>query len=646
MCGIIGYKGFRNANEVLLKGLKKLEYRGYDSWGFVRKQGKKIEIVKKVGKINASEKAGNLNIFDKVNIGIFEELDRLGLIESFKKLIRYGYRETYKKIRKRKSSKILVLHTRWATHGEVNEQNTHPHFSSNKDIAVVHNGIIENYEKLKNELKEKGYSFQSKTDTEVIPHLIEEYSKDNDFETAVKLALKRLDGTFAIVIFNKDSDKIIAARRASPLVLGIGENEFFVASDIPAFIDYTKNVVFLEDDEIVVIDNNYRISNFETDKQIERKPVKIEWDAEQAQKGNYEHFMLKEIFEQPSAIKETISSRIKNNKVMFEDFNLSDDYLKTINRISIIACGTSWHLGLVGKFIIEALGKIPVEVDYASEFRYRNPIINNKTLVIAISQSGETADTLAAIKEAKSKGAKVLSICNVIGSSIPRESDTTIYTRAGIEIGVASTKAFTSQLSALYLFGVYLAQIKNTWPKDHLIERLEFLKKIPEQIESVLKEDKDIIDCAKEYYKKNNALYLGRGTNYPIALEGALKLKEVSYLHAEGYPAAEMKHGPIALIDNQMPVVVIAIKDESYSKIKGNIEEIKSRGGKIIAIATEGDEEIKNLVDKVLYVPETSGLCYPFLTVIPLQLLAYHIAKFRECDIDKPKNLAKSVTVE
>ena len=606
MCGIIGYKGFRDANQVAIKGLKGLEYRGYDSWGVALKLGNELKQIKKVGKIG-------------------EECEDCFTI---------------------KDSRIAIGHTRWATHGAVTEKNAHPHFSSNKDIAIVHNGIIENYEELKNELKEKGYSFISQTDTEVIPHLIEEYNKNNDFENAVRSALKKLDGTFAIVVLKKDSDKIIAARKSSPLILGIGKNEFFIASDIPAFIEYTKNVVFLEDDEMIVIDKDYKILNFETEKIIKRKPVKIEWDVKQAQKGDYEHFMLKEIFEQPEAIKNTISSRIKDNKVVFEDFNLSEEYLKSINRIIIVACGTSWHASLTGKYIIEALGKIPVEVDYASEFRYRNPIINDKTLVIAISQSGETADTLAAIKEARSKGAKVLSICNVIGSSIPRESDATIYTRAGIEIGVASTKAFTTQLSVLYLFGVYLSQLKQTWSEDHLIERIEFIKKIPEQIESILKEEKDIIDCAKEYYKRTNALYLGRGTSYPIALEGALKLKEVSYLHAEGYPAAEMKHGPIALIDNQMPVVVLAIKDESYNKIKGNMEEIKSRGGKIIAIATKGDKEIKNLADKVLYVPETSGLCCPFLTVIPLQLLAYHIAKFRECDIDKPKNLAKSVTVE
>ena len=606
MCGIIGYKGPRDANEVAIKGLKRLEYRGYDSWGVALKHSNELKLIKKVGKIG-------------------EECEDCFVI---------------------KDSRISIGHTRWATHGEVTEENAHPHVSLNKDIAVVHNGIIENYEELKNELIEKGYEFKSKTDTEVIPHLIKEYSKNNGFQEAVRLTLKRLDGTFAIAVIKNDSDKIIAARKASPLVLGIGKNEFFVASDIPAFIEYTKDAIFLEDDEMVVLNKDYKILNFETGKEIKREIFKIKWDAEQAQKGDYEHFMLKEIFEQPESVKSTVSSRIKNNKVVFEDFNLTKDYLKSINRILIVACGTSWHAGLVGKYILEALGKISVEVDYASEFRYRNPILNEKTLVIAISQSGETADTLAAIKQAKLRKAKVLSICNVIGSSIPRESDTTVYTRAGIEIGVASTKAFTTQLSVLYLFGVYLAQIKKTWPEEHLIERLEFLKRIPEQIEAVLKKDQDIIDCAKEYHKKTNALYLGRGTNYPIALEGALKLKEISYLHAEGCPAAEMKHGPIALIDHNMPVMVVCVKDDSYIKIKGNMEEIKSRGGKIITIATEGDKEIKKLSDHVLYVPETSGLLYPFLTVIPLQLLAYHIAKFRECDIDKPKNLAKSVTVE
>lgn len=605
MCGIIGYKGKRNAAEVCIKGLKKLEYRGYDSWGIALKKEKDLEIIKEVGKISeAAEKIAGL----KANTGIG--------------------------------------HTRWATHGEVNQVNAHPHMSSSGNIAVVHNGIIENYAQLRIELRDKGYDIVSKTDTEVIPHLIEEFSKKNSFEKSVELTLKKLKGTFALVVLKKDSNKVIAARKASPLVLGLGDGEYFLASDIPAFIDYTKKVIFLEDDDMAVLDESYKIYNFETGKEKERETVIIEWDEEQAQKGEYEHFMLKEIFEQPKAIKETIAGRIKEDKVVFEDFNLSEDYLKSIKRIVIVACGTSWHSGIVGKFIIEALGKLPVEVDYAAEFRYRNPVVDKDTLLIAISQSGETADTLAAIKEAKEKGVKVLSICNVFGSSIPRESDAVIYTRAGIEIGVASTKAFTSQLVVLYLFGVYIAQIRETWNKTHLKDRLELLEKIPEQVKLMLNESKDIIECAKEYYKKKNALYLGRGTNYPIALEGALKLKEVSYLHAEGYPASEMKHGPIALIDHQMPAVVICVKDRSYTKIKSNMEEIKSRGGKIIAIATEGDEEIKSLADQTLYVPKTSGLLYPLLTVIPLQLLAYHIAKFRECDIDKPKNLAKSVTVE
>ncbi len=475
MCGIICYKGPNDGTKIVIKGLKQLEYRGYDSWGIALKHEDRLEIIKKIGKIGE-----------------------------------------YKDFSEIKSANIAMGHTRWATHGKVTEKNAHPHISSNQKIAVVHNGIIENYEELKNELLEKGYTFNSKTDTEVIPHLIEEYAKNNEFEKAVTLVLKKLEGTYAIIVINNDSDKIIAARKASPLVLGIGENEFFIASDVPAFLEYTKNVIFLENNEMVIVNDEYRIKNIETGKEIEKNQIKIDWDAEQAQKGKFEHFMLKEIFEQPVSIENTINTRIKDNKVIFEDFKLTDDYLKSINRIMIVACGTSWHAGLVGKLILESLGKIPVEVDYASEFRYRNPILDDKTLVIAISQSGETADTLAAMKEAKSKGATVLSICNVVGSSITREADATIYTRAGIEIGVASTKAFTTQLSVLYLLGVYFAQLRETWPEEHLIERLDYIKRIPEQIESMLKKDKEIMDCAKEYYRKTNAIYLGRGTNFPI----------------------------------------------------------------------------------------------------------------------------------
>ncbi len=604
MCGIIGYKGARNANEVVLKGLKQLEYRGYDSWG-IASLSDGINVVKKVGKISGVDDAG------------------LG------------------------ESRIAIGHTRWATHGGVTESNAHPHVSSDGKIAVIHNGIIENYYELRVFLRKEGFKFKSETDTEVIPCLVEYFMKNgSSFEDAFREMLLKLKGSYAIVAVNSDKDKMLVARKASPIVIGVGQDEFFVASDVPAFLEYTNKVIFIEDNDIVEINSKVEIENVVLGKKVDREIVEIDYDIDQAQKGKYEHFMLKEIYEQPDAIRETIRGRVNGARVEFEKFGLSDDYIAGVERVVIIACGTSWHAGIVGKFMIEALGKIPVEVDYSSEFRYRNPVIDDKTLVVAISQSGETADTLAAIKEAKSKGAKVLSVCNVMGSSVARESDETIYTRAGIEIGVASTKAFTSQLAVLYLFGVYVAQIRKTWDKDHLKERLEYLEKIPEQMEKVLKGDKEIIAAAEKHFLKKNALYLGRGTNYPVALEGALKLKEVSYIHAEGYPAAEMKHGPIALIDNKMPVVVVAVQDESYEKIKSNIEEIRARGGIVINVATEGDKKIKDISDIVLYVPETSGLAYPFLTVMPLQLLAYHIAKFRECDIDQPKNLAKSVTVE
>jgi len=607
MCGIIGYKGVRDANEIVLKGLKQLEYRGYDSWGIAALVDKKISLVRKTGKIS----------------GI--KLSELQL----------------------KKSNLSIGHTRWATHGGVTESNAHPHMSQDSKIAIIHNGIIENYYELKLTLEKKGVKFRSETDTEVIPCMIEQNMKEGkNFTEAFKQTVLQLEGSYAIVAIHSDSEKMLVARKSSPIVIGISDNEYFVASDVPAFLEYTKKVMFIEDNEMVEINSKVEVTNFVTNKKVDRKIQIIDYDITQAQKGEYEHFMLKEIYEQPTAFKETIRGRIKNNKAVFENFKLSDNYLKNVEMIKIVACGTSWHAGIVGKFMIESLGKIPVEVDYASEFRYRNPIINEKTLVVVISQSGETADTLAAIKEAKNKGAKVLAICNVMGSSIPRESDETIYTRAGVEIGVASTKAFTSQLAVLYLFAVYLSQVKKTWSNEHLKERLDFLERIPQQMQDMLEEDKEIVETAKKHFLKTNALYLGRGTNYPIALEGALKLKEVSYLHAEGYPAAEMKHGPIALIDQKMPVILIAVQDSSYEKIKGNIEEIKARGGIVITIATEGDQEIKKLSDTVLYVPKTSGLAYPFLTVIPLQLLAYHIARLRECDIDQPKNLAKSVTVE
>lgn len=607
MCGIIGYLGEGDANEIVLKGLKQLEYRGYDSWGIASADSEKISLVRKTGRI------GNV------------ELSSLGIPESG----------------------LAVGHTRWATHGKVTESNAHPHLSQDRKIAVVHNGIIENYYELKSFLEENGVQFRSQTDTEVIPCLIEyNMKKGVGFKDAFNETLNKLEGSFAIVAIHSGFRGMLAARKSSPLVIGIGDKGHFVASDVPAFLGYTNKAVFLEDNDMAVIDGTLEISNFVTGKRANRKAETLDYGMSQAQKGKYEHFMLKEIYEQPDAIRETLRGRINGGKVVFENFRLDENYLKKIKMVKIVACGTSWHAGIAGKFMLESLAKIPTEVDYASEFRYRNPIIDKDTLVIAISQSGETADTLAAVREAKSKNAKVFSICNVMGSSLPRESDECIYTRAGMEMGVASTKAFTSQLAALYLFGVYLAQLRGSWDERHLKERLAFLERIPSQMAELLKKDGEIVKTAQKHFARSNALYLGRGTNYPIALEGALKLKEVSYIHAEGYPAAEMKHGPIALIDRSMPVVIIAVQDSSYDKIRSNIEEIRARGGIVISIATEGDKEIGKISDTVLFVPKTSGLAYPFLTVLPLQLLAYHIARLRECDIDKPKNLAKSVTVE
>jgi len=604
MCGILGYKGKRNASEILLNGIRNLEYRGYDSVGMVTINNGLL-VKKDSGKVD--------EVNNKVN---FLEL----------------------------KGHMGMAHTRWSTHGAPTKANAHPHLSSDGNIAVVHNGIIENYAELKRELEIEGWKFKSETDTEVIPFLIEKYARRLGFEKGVRDALRRLEGTFAVVVLNKDSDKMIAARRMSPLVIGVGKGEWFLASDIPAFIEYTRDAIFVEDNEMVIVDKSAEISNFVTGDKVNRMIKRIDWSLEQVQKGEYEHFMIKEIHEQPRAIEDTFRERIEGSEVIFEE--LDNEQMKKVKRIVMVACGTSWHACLAGKFMIESLGKIPVEVDYASEFRYRNPIISENDLLIAVSQSGETADTLAAIKEAKSKGSKVLSVCNVVGSSIARKSDNVIYTRAGPEIGVASTKSFVTQVTVLYLFGVYLAQLRRTWPKEHLAERIESLKGIPRQIKMILDEKEKVMECAKNNYFRQNALFLGRGTNYPIALEGALKLKEVSYIHAEGYPAAEMKHGPIALIDNQMPVFVIAVRDSTYEKIKGNIEEIKARGGIVTAISTNDDEEIKAMCSYMISVPKTSGLLYPLLTVVPLQLLAYYIAKYRGCDIDKPKNLAKAVTVE
>jgi glutamine---fructose-6-phosphate transaminase (isomerizing) len=609
MCGIFGVNGSNDLNKVLLEGIKRLEYRGYDSVGMTCISNNGILVEKDTGKIHEVE--------EKVN---FENIQ----------------------------GNMGLAHCRWSTHGGVTKENAHPHTDCNNKISIVHNGIIENFSELKNALLSNGHKFLSSTDTEVIAHLIEENYKGN-IEIAVKDALKKIEGSYALgIICSDEPDKLIAARNESPLILGLGEGQNFIASDVPAILKHTKKVIYLENKEIAILGKeSYKIINFDG-KEIEKETNEIDWDSELAEKGGYEHFMLKEINEQPRVIAETLNGRIRDNKVnISEELQFSDDFLKKIDRIIIVACGTSWHSALVGEFMLEELAKIPVEVEYGSEFRYRNPIVNDNTLVIAISQSGETADTLAAIREAKKKDAKVLSIVNVKGSSIERESDSVLYTYAGPEIGVASTKAFTTQLVVLYLFTLQISQVKDSLSKDKISELLGKLRKLPLQMENLLEEISDIKHIATIYKDKSNSLFLGRGVNYPIALEGALKLKEVSYLHAEGYPAAEMKHGPIALIDKNMPVVFIATKDDfTYKKVLGNIHEVKARNGIVIAIATEGDEEVGNLADYVVYIPKTLYVLSSILSIIPMQLLAYYVAVDRGLDPDKPRNLSKSVVVE
>ncbi|HZX45037.1 MAG TPA: glutamine--fructose-6-phosphate transaminase (isomerizing) [Candidatus Nanoarchaeia archaeon] len=608
MCGIIGYVGNNRAVDVLLSGLKKLEYRGYDSAGIATISDGKIKTKKDIGKIE--------EVNQKVN---FSEL----------------------------SGNIGLAHTRWATCGKVTKENAHPHLDCTGKISIIHNGIIENYGQLKEDLIKKGHNFSSNTDTEVIAHLIEDEYK-GDLKEAVISAIKHLEGSFALGVIHADKEELVAARYESPLIIGVGSGENFIASDVPAIMEYTKNIIYLGNKEVAVLRGD-SVSLFDAEgNPVEGKIEKIEWNAEQAQKKGFKHFMLKEIFEQPETITETINERVSDTELLIgREIGLSAKEIKNIKRIIIIACGTSWHAGIVGEFMIEEIARIPVEVEYASEFRYRDPIVDKDTLVIPISQSGETADTLAALREAKKKGAKVVSIVNVKGSSIARESDSVIYTRAGPEIGVASTKAFTAQLTVLYLLTVYFGSVKGVLPPEQVKNRIRDVKKLPLQIQSVL-EDKDYIRMHAEIlYQKKNAIYLGRGINYPIALEGALKLKEVSYIHAEGYPAAEMKHGPIALIDKDMPVVVIATKDDrTYKKVLNNIEEVKTRGGIVIAIESKGDEEVKKIADHNFYVPQNSYILTPLLAVIPLQLMAYYIADLRGCNPDFPTNLAKSVTVE
>lgn len=615
MCGIVAYIGKKEAYPILIKGLQRLEYRGYDSAGVAMIDNGNINVLKKKGKVAELEAyAANQNIKGTIGIG----------------------------------------HTRWATHGPPNDENAHPHVSGDNSLALIHNGIIENYATIKEELIKRGHVFSSETDTEVLTHLIEEIrnkGKVNLFE-AVRLALNEVHGAYAIVIISKDNpDQLICARKSSPLVIGISdtEGEFFVASDASPIIEYTKNVVYLEDEEIAIIDRTTGLS-LKNIRNQDKTPYiqELELQLEALEKGGFDHFMLKEIYEQPRSIKDCMRGRINSHTgtVLLGGIKEHENKILNARRIIMIACGTSWHACLVGEYLIEELARIPVEVEYASEFRYRNPIVNEGDIVIAVSQSGETADTLAAINLAKSKGAFIIGICNVVGSSIARATDAGSYTHAGPEIGVASTKAFTAQVTVLTLLALRLGKKKGTISKSQLNSLLVEMDHIPEKIKEVLDANSQIKYIADIYKDASNALYLGRGSSFPVALEGALKLKEISYIHAEGYPAAEMKHGPIALIDEEMPVFVIATKGSSYEKVVSNIQEVRARKGRIIAIVTKGDTEVKKLAEHVIEIPETEECLVPLLSVIPLQLLSYHIAVMRGCNVDQPRNLAKSVTVE
>lgn len=615
MCGIVGYIGNRKAYPIIIKGLQRLEYRGYDSAGVVLYDGEKLNLSKTKGKVSDLEERAKSEISLEGNIGIG--------------------------------------HTRWATHGVPNDVNSHPHFSNSGNLVIVHNGIIENYEPLKKELIKRGYTFKSDTDTEVLVNLIEEIQKQNNIRLgkAVQIALNQVVGAYAIVVFDINKpNELVAARLGSPLAIGIGEEEYFIASDATPFIEYTSNAIYLEDEEMAVIRKHkpLKIRKIKDDSLVNPYIQELQMNLEQIEKGGYDHFMLKEIYEQPSVIKDTYRGRLRADKGLIKMSGIDDNIERFLNadRILIIACGTSWHAGLVAEYIIEEFSRIPVEVEYASEFRYRNPIITKKDIVIAISQSGETADTLAAIKLAKKAGAFVFGVCNVVGSSISRETDAGAYTHAGPEIGVASTKAFTTQITVLTLIALRLAKAKGTLSNSDYHRYLQELELIPEKVEEALQTDKTAKTIAEIYKDASNCLYLGRGYNFPVALEGALKLKEISYIHAEGYPAAEMKHGPIALIDEQMPVVVIAPKQEHYDKIVSNIQEIKSRSGKIIAIVTKGDIQVKELADHVIEIPQSSDALSPIIATIPLQLLSYYIAVMRGANVDQPRNLAKSVTVE
>jgi glucosamine--fructose-6-phosphate aminotransferase (isomerizing) len=616
MCGIVGYIGFREAYPIVIKGLKRLEYRGYDSAGIMLYGDNEIKIAKTKGKVSDLEVKSASIASSKATIG--------------------------------------MGHTRWATHGVPNDINSHPHVSNSGNIVIIHNGIIENYEPLKKELLKRGYTFKSDTDTEVLVNLIEDVKKKENIKLgkAVQIALNQVVGAYAICVFDKENpDEIIVARLGSPIAIGVGEDEFFIASDASPFIEYTSNAIYLEDEEMAIVrlHKPLKIRKIKDDSLVDPYIQELQMNLEQIEKGGYDHFMLKEIYEQPNVIKDTYRGRLLANQGIIQMAGVEDNLGKFLHadRIIIVACGTSWHAGLVAEYVIEEFARISVEVEYASEFRYRNPIINKNDVVIAISQSGETADTLAAIKLAKEKGAFVFGVCNVVGSSISRETNAGAYTHAGPEIGVASTKAFTTQITVLTMIALRLAKAKGTLSNSDFHRYLQELEVIPEKVAEALESTNETAkQIASKFKDATNCLYLGRGYNFPVALEGALKLKEISYIHAEGYPAAEMKHGPIALIDEQMPVIVIAPKQGHYDKVVSNIQEIKSRSGKIIAVVTKGDTQVKGLADHVIEIPETSDALSPLITTIPLQLLSYHIAVMRGCNVDQPRNLAKSVTVE
>jgi glutamine---fructose-6-phosphate transaminase (isomerizing) len=624
MCGIVGYVGKKSVVPVIIEGLRRLEYRGYDSAGIaVCGNGEGLQLRRAEGKLRNLEEA----IKQKPLEGT------------------YG-----------------IGHTRWATHGRPTEENAHPHRDCTGKIVVVHNGIVENYLSLKKKLIEEGHRFTTETDTEIIAHLVEKYAaasgngQRTSLEDAVRKTVKDLSGVFALAVISSDEpNKIVAARNGPPAVIGLGNGEYFVASDVPAILHHTRDIFFLADgDMAVVTPSGVRLTDFDG-KPVVRQVQRITWDPIMAEKGGFKHFMLKEIYEQPRAVRDTTLGRVSQDTghIFLDEMDISEAEFRAAQKINIIACGTSWHAGQAGKFMIESLARVPVEVDYASEWRYRNPIVDPDTITLVISQSGETADTIAAQREAKAKGSKTLAICNVVGSMITREAAGTIYTHAGPEIGVASTKAFTAQLTALYIFAMYLAQVRGVMPLEKARAAMLELTRIPAKLENILTHDEACDELAKRYQKVHDFLFLGRGIHYPIALEGALKLKEISYIHAEGYPAGEMKHGPNALIDENLPVVVIATRDTAnpdsmlrYEKTISNLKEVKARSGTVIALATEGDEEIKESADHVLYIPPAPEELSPILEIVPLQLLAYHIAVRRGCDVDQPRNLAKSVTVE